>query len=140
YNYRLSDIQCALGASQLRKLPAWVARRRRIAAAYDAALASLPWKPLAVRPDVCHAWHLYVVQVPADRAAAFRALRDAGIGVNVHYVPVHLHPFYRRRFGTGPGLCPRAEQAYERLLSLPMYPRMRDADVETVIAAIRSIA
>jgi UDP-4-amino-4,6-dideoxy-N-acetyl-beta-L-altrosamine transaminase len=137
YNYRLSDIQCALGTSQLRKLPGWIARRHEIAAAYAAAL---PWKPLAVRPDVCHAWHLYVVQAPGDRAAAFRALRDAGIGVNVHYVPVHLHPFYRRRFGTGPGLCPVAEQAYERLLSLPMYPGMRDADIEQVIAAVRSVA
>jgi perosamine synthetase len=137
YNYRLSDVQCALGTSQLRKLPGWIARRREIAAAYAAAL---PWKPLAVRPDVSHAWHLYVVQIPGDRAAAFRALRNAGIGVNVHYVPVHLHPFYRRRFGTGPGLCPVAEQAYDRLLSLPMYPSMRDSDVEAVIAAVRSLA
>ena len=93
-----------------------------------------------MRPEICHAWHLYVVQVPEGRAAAFRALRDSGIGVNVHYVPVHLHPFYRRRFGTEPGLCPQAEQAYERLLSLPMYSGMRDADVGAVIAAIRRIA
>jgi perosamine synthetase len=140
YNYRISDFQCALGTSQLHKLPGWIARRRRIAAAYDAALAACSWRPLAVRPDVCHAWHLYVVQVSADRAAAFGALRTAGIGVNVHYVPVHLHPFYRRRFGTGPGLCPRAEHAYERLLSLPMYPAMRGAEVEAVIAAIRRLA
>jgi perosamine synthetase len=140
YNYRLSDINCALGVSQLSKLPAWIARRREIAAAYDAAFTPLCWTPLAVQPDVCHAWHLYVVQVPEGRAVAFRALRDAGIGVNVHYVPVHLHPFYRRRFGTGPGLCPQAEQAYERLLSLPMYSGMRDAEVEAVIAAIWRIA
>jgi perosamine synthetase len=137
YNYRLSDIQCALGSSQLRKLPDWIARRRAIVAAYASAL---PWKPLAVRRDVSHAWHLYVVQVPGDRAAAFRALRNAGIGVNVHYVPVHLHPFYRRHFDTGPGLCPVAEQAYEHLLSLPMYPGLRDSDVEAVIAAVRSAA
>jgi perosamine synthetase len=141
-NYRLSDFQCALGTSQLRHLPGWIARRRGIAKAYDAALAACSWKPLAVRPDVCHAWHLYVVRVAegSDRAAAFVALRRDGIGANVHYVPVHLHPFYRRRFGTGPGLCPRAEQAYERLLSLPMYPAMRDAEVEEVIAAIRRAA
>jgi perosamine synthetase len=142
YNYRLSDMQCALGTSQLQKLPGWLARRRRIAAAYDAAVASTAWEPLAVRPDACHAWHLYVVQTPpeTDRGRAYAALRAAGIGVNVHYIPVHLHPFYRRRFGTGPGLCPRAEQAYERLLSLPMYPAMRDAEVEQVIAALRSVA
>jgi perosamine synthetase len=137
YNYRLSDIQCALGTSQLRKLPGWLSRRREIASAYHAAL---PWKSLAVREDVSHAWHLYVVRTPSDRAAAFHALRAAGIGVNVHYVPVHLHPYYRRRFGTGPGLCPVAEQAYERLLSLPMYSSMSDADVEAVITAIRSMA
>jgi len=142
YNYRISDIQCALGSSQLHKLPGWLARRRQIAAAYDAALSSCSWKPLLVRPEVCHAWHLYVVQTPAgtDRGGAFAALRAAGIGVNVHYIPVHLHPFYRRRFGTGAGLCPQTEQAYERLLSLPMYPAMRDGEVETVIAALRSLA
>jgi perosamine synthetase len=137
FNYRLCDFQCALGTSQLRKLASWIARRHQIAAAYDAAL---PWKRLAVRSGVCHAWHLYVARVPGDRAAAFRALRNAGIGVNVHYVPVHLHPFYRRTFGTVAGLCPVAEQAYEGILSLPMYPGMRDEDVETVITAVRSLS
>jgi perosamine synthetase len=141
WNYRLSDIQCSLGTSQLQKLPGWLTRRRQIAAAYDAAFASHPWKPLAMQIDVSHAWHLYVVQMPpgGDRAQAFRALRNAGIGVNVHYIPVHLHPFYRRRFSTGPGLCPQAEQAYERLLSLPIYPGMSDSDVKAVIAAINGL-
>ncbi|MCL5966104.1 MAG: UDP-4-amino-4,6-dideoxy-N-acetyl-beta-L-altrosamine transaminase [Deltaproteobacteria bacterium] len=143
YNYRLTDIQCALGASQLRKLPDWVRRRREIAAHYDTAFADTPGvRPLAVRPDVFHACHLYVIRLEArepgkDRAAVFRSLREAGIGVNVHYIPVHLHPFYRRRFGTGPGDCPVAEAAYERILSLPMYPGMRDPDVEEVIGAVR---
>jgi UDP-4-amino-4,6-dideoxy-N-acetyl-beta-L-altrosamine transaminase len=141
YNYRLSDIQCALGASQLRKLPGWIARRREIAATYDAAFASLPIQPLHVRPEVGHARHLYVVQVPpaANREAAFRAFRAAGIGVNVHYIPVHLHPFYRRSFGTAPGICPNAERAFERLLSLPLYPRMQDEEVATVIAAAQDL-
>lgn len=139
YNYRISDIQCALGTSQLRKLPGWLARRTEIAALYDEALPSSPcFEPLAVRPEVTHARHLYVVQsAPGiNREAAFHAFRTRGIGVNVHYVPVHLHPFYRRRFATAAGLCPCAEQAYERLLSLPLYPRLRDSEVQAVIAAV----
>lgn len=145
YNYRLTDFQCALGLSQLRKLPAWVARRQAIARQYEAAFAQLPLvKPLAVRSEVSHAYHLYVVALDpmlrATRAHVFAALRAEGIGVNVHYVPVHLHPFYRTRFDTGPGLCPAAEQAYERILSLPMFPQMTDEDVETVTAAIVKIS
>jgi len=143
FNYRLSDIHSALGASQLRRLPAWLARRREIASAYDAALTLSPYlEPLAMRPDVSHARHLYVVKVKPgmDRNATFQAFRERGIGVNVHYVPVHLHPFYRQHFGTRPGDCPRAERAYERLLSLPLYPRMREEQVEAVIAAMRGLA
>jgi perosamine synthetase len=137
YNYRLSDLQCALGLSQLRKLPAWVKRRQAIARRYDAAFATLPAvQPLAVRPEVRHAYHLYVVRVGGDRGRVYSQLRAEGIGVNVHYVPVHLHPFYRRRFGTGPGLCPVAEAAYESLLSLPIFPRMSDADVDDVIRSV----
>jgi perosamine synthetase len=79
--------------------------------------------------------------VPADRRAAiFAGLRKQGIGVNVHYIPIHLHPYYRERFNTGPGLCPIAEKAYEELISLPMYPGMTDADVETVIEAVKNVA
>jgi perosamine synthetase len=74
--------------------------------------------------------------VTGDRQESFRKLRERGIGANVHYIPVHLHPFYRRRFGTGPGLCPVAEAAYEQILSLPMFPRMTDADVERVISEL----
>jgi perosamine synthetase len=75
-----------------------------------------------------------------DRERAFAAFRREGIGVNVHYIPVHLHPFYRRHFQTGPGMCPRAEQAFERLLTLPLYPRMVDEEVEAVIACARKAA
>jgi perosamine synthetase len=141
FNYRLSDIHCALGASQLRKLPGWLQRRQQIAEAYDAALALSPYfEPLAVRPDVSHARHLYVVQAAGiDRNAAFHAFRRQGIGVNVHYLPLPLHAFYRRQFGTGPGLCPRAEAAYKRLLTLPLYPRMGDEQVAAVVDALHSI-
>jgi len=138
FNYRLTDFQSALGMSQLRRLPQWVRRRQELAARYDAAFASDSGiRPLATAPGVEHARHLYVVRVDGDRARVFRDLRAGGIGVNVHYIPVHLHPYYRERFGTGPGLCPVSEAAYERILSLPMFPQMTDGDVEDVVVALR---
>jgi len=145
YNYRLTDLQCALGMSQLRKLTAWVSRRREIARRYDSALGVMTTvHPLRVRGDVSHPYHLYVIQLDltqlhTTREKVFTALRALGIGVNVHYIPVHLHPFYRKRFGTGPGLCPVAESAYERILSLPIFPRMTDNDVDLVIAAVGKV-
>ena len=142
YNYRLSDIHCALGISQLGKLPGWLKRRREIAAAYDEVLAaSSCYEPLSARAEIEHARHIYVVKLApgVDRNAEFSAFREQGIGVNVHYVPVHLHPYYRRRFGTGPGCCPHAERAYERLLTLPLYPRMRDEEIQAVIAAVQTV-
>ena len=145
YNYRLSDIHCALGVSQLGKLPAWVRRRNEIATQFDAALRDLPEaEPLARLPQREHAWHLYVLQLRLGRLRAtrqeiFSALRAEGIHVNVHYAPVHLHPFYRRTFGTAPGLAPAAEAAYERLITLPLFPRMTDADVADVITAVDKV-
>ena len=147
YNYRLPDVACALGLSQLKRLPAWTRRRQEIARLYDAAFAgdALPAVcPLSVRPGVSHAYHLYVLRLDlarlsADRGVVFQALRAEGIGVNVHYVPVHLHPFYRERFGTGPGLCPVAEAAYEAILSLPVFPAMTDGDAGDVIEAVRKV-
>ncbi|MCH7564385.1 MAG: UDP-4-amino-4,6-dideoxy-N-acetyl-beta-L-altrosamine transaminase [Gemmatimonadetes bacterium] len=141
YNYRLTDFQCALATSQLRKLPGWLARRREIALRYGEAFCELEAvEPLRPDPSVEHAYHLYVIELDLERLDVgrgdiFAGLRDEGIGVNVHYVPIHLHSFYRRRFGTGPGLCPVAEAAYERILSLPIFPRMTDDDVEDVITA-----
>jgi perosamine synthetase len=145
YNYRLTDIQCALGVSQLAKLAARVQRRQAIANEYARAFASVPEvRPLGVRRDVSHAYHLYVVRLDltrlaCDRAMIFAALRREGIGVNVHYIPVHLHPFYRQRFGLGPGLCPVAEAAYEEILSLPMFPAMDARDIADVIEAVTKV-
>ena len=145
YNYRLTDLQCALGISQLSKLPEWILRRQEIASSYDVAFADIPAvRPLKKNPDISNAYHLYVVQLDlgqlrADRAMIYKALRAEGIGVNVHYIPVHLHPFYRRRFNTNPGLCPVAEAAYERIISLPIFPGMSDEDVNTVITAVQKI-
>ena len=145
YNYRITDFQCALGMSQLQKLPRWLERRQEIARIYGEAFAGVKGiKPLAVTSDIRHAYHLYVVRINQEETAIgrgeiYQALRSQGIGVNVHYIPVHLHPFYQNRFGTCRGLCPIAESAYEQILSLPMYPAMTDEDLMIVINTIRSL-
>lgn len=145
YNYRLTDIQCSLGLSQLGKLDKWLSRRRAIAAIYDSYFKDSAFvKPLGVRSDVSHAYHLYVVRINLDRLgkgrdAIFAALRAEGIGVNVHYIPVHLHPFYRMNLGTGPGMCPVAETAYGQILSLPMFSGMSDSDAHDVIDAVQKV-
>lgn len=133
YNYRISDIQCALGISQLKKLPDWIKRRREIAGIYDQFFdENHIATPLTVNQDVGHAYHLYVVKV-TNRDRIFSDLRAMGIGVNVHYVPVHLHPHYMKSFGYGKGLCPVAEEAYDQLLTLPLYPGMTNEDVGKVL-------
>jgi perosamine synthetase len=145
YNYRITDFQCALGMSQIKKLPRWLERRQEIARQYDEAFAGIKGiKPLAIEGDVRHAYHLYVIRVnndetSLDRKTLFQALRSRGIGVNVHYIPVHLHPFYQKRFGTGRGLCPVAESAYEQIVSLPMYPAITDEEIKIVINTVRSL-
>ena len=141
FNYRLNDVQCALGLSQLEKLPAWVARRREIAAVYRAALADNPTLRLPQVPaDRESGWHLYPMRLTGDdpaprRAELFAALRQRGIGVNVHYLPVYLHSSFVAA-GYPSGLCPVAEDAYSRLLSLPMWHGMSDEQVAGVVAAI----
>jgi len=145
FNYRLTDIACALGISQLERLPANLARRREIAVRYTAAFRELPGLIApTVRTGVNSAWHLYPIRLdlhrlPADRTAVFRALRTENIGVNVHYVPVHLHPYYRSRFGYHAGEYPIAEEAYEQLISLPMFHSMQEQDVDDVISAVRKV-
>ena len=145
YNYRLSDIQCAIGLSQICKLPEFTSRRQEIASLYDAALAdTLPIYPLHVRFDVAHAYHLYVVELDLDqlqvtRTQIFDALRADNIGVNVHYMPVYRHPYYKR-LGYGQDCCPSAEDAYERILSLPIFPVMKDAEVYQVIEVLKKVA
>ena len=146
YNYRLPDVQCALGIAQLKRLPVWVARRQEIARAYDERLKSIPAvRPLKTRADRTNAHHLYVVRLALDelridRARAFAHLRERGIGANIHYSPVYLHTFYRERFGYGPGLCPAAEQAHGEILTLPMYPGLSEADVDRVVGALAELS
>jgi perosamine synthetase len=145
FNYRLTDIACALGLSQLKKLEANLARRREIAARYTAAFRSLRGVIVpSVRPNVNPAWHLYPVrvnpaQINTDRAHVFRALGAENVGVNVHYIPVHLHPYYREQFGYQGGEYPVAEAAYEQLISLPMFHGMTDQDVQDVIHAVGKV-
>ncbi len=144
YNYRLSDVQCALGMAQLRRLPQWLERRREIARRYDDAFTRMDSvRPLATRRGAHHAYHLYVVRFAMPKASKqdiFAALRAEGIGVNVHYIPVHLHPYYRKHLGTGAGMCPVAEQAYQQIVSLPMFPAMSEQDVSDVIEAVGKVA
>jgi perosamine synthetase len=145
FNYRITDIQCALGRSQLKKLPGFLLRRATIANRYSNIFSKAKFvRPLDVSADINHAWHLYVVQVDfeqigMDRNTVFKQLRDEGIGVNVHYLPVHLHPFYQNNFGTHSGICPHAESAYEELLSLPIHPSMTDADIDKVISVMMAL-
>jgi perosamine synthetase len=145
FNYRLSDIHSALGLSQLRRLEARLTRREEIARQYHQAFSAMAEvTPAPTRPGTRHAWHIYPLRLNRerlrqDRETIFQALRAENIGVSVHYLPVHLHPFYQERFGTGPGQCPAAELAFERLLTLPLFPRMTDADAADVIAAVEKV-
>jgi perosamine synthetase len=145
FNYRLTDIQSALGLSQLSRLDASLKRREEIATQYQHAFADMPELAMApTRPGTRHAWHIYPVMVNPerlreDREKIFHALRAENIGVNVHYLPVHLHPYYRERFGTGRGQCPAAETAADRLLTLPLFSQMTDGDVADVIAALKKV-
>jgi len=145
FNYRLTDIGCVLGLSQLKKLDQNLARRREIAARYNSELKDLPGMVLpSTRPEAMPAWHLYPIRFDLSsfrvgRSEIFAALRTENIGVNVHYIPVHAHPFYRQRFGYSGGEYPVAEAAYETLISLPMFHGMTDQDAKSVIDAVEKV-
>lgn len=151
FNYRMTDIQAALGIRQLERLPASLERRREIADRYrqklGATFANGEILPLLTLPNRTHAYHLFVVKIDFERLGTTRAvvmnrLRAKGIGTQVHYIPVHLQPYYRRQCGTGPGYLPRAEAYYAEALSLPMYPELTNEDIDRVVgelaAAIRT--
>ena len=136
HNLRMSDIQAALGASQMTQLAEFVARRNDLARRYDTALEGLPVGRQSVPTGMQSAYHLYVIRVEAsDRTEIFRRLLAAGIGVNVHYIPVHLQPYYRR-LGFGPGDFPEAEQYYREAITLPLFPAMTDEEQDVVVAAL----
>jgi perosamine synthetase len=143
YNYRLTDVAAALGSAQIARLDAFLARRRELAARYVARLTDHPMLELpTVAPAVDPAWHFMFVRLRLDRlrvgrAEVYGAMRAENIGVNVHYIPVHRHPYYRERF---PGISmPVAEAAYERLLTVPLFASMTTADVDDVVAALDKV-
>jgi len=144
YNYRITDLQCALGISQLKKLSNFLTRRREIAAYYSKALkGQTKVQPLAVLPEVLHAYHLYVVffdfdKVGKNRKTLFQYFLQKKIRLNVHYIPVHLHPYYRKYFNTNAGICPIAENAYSQIVSLPIYPGLENSELEYVIETIET--
>jgi len=139
YNYRLTDIQAALGASQLQRLPERHARRDALARRYDDCLGDLPLKLPARLNDRQSAHHLYVVEIDTrrgiERRHAHDALRAAGIGANVHYIPIHTQPFYRRR-GFGAGDFPASERYYEAAITLPLFPAMTETQQDHVVATL----
>jgi perosamine synthetase len=138
-NYRLPDVLCALGRSQLRRLAGFLAARAALVARYDAALADLPGvRPPGRRPWARPAWHLYPVRIlDGRRREVYDRMRAAGIGVQVNYIPVYWHPVFADR-GYRRGLCPVAEAFYAEELSLPLYPELSEADQDRVIDALRA--
>jgi UDP-4-amino-4,6-dideoxy-N-acetyl-beta-L-altrosamine transaminase len=148
YNFRITDLQCALGRSQLKRLPDFITRRQEIASCYNQAFSNLDWlKTPALAPWLLSpaenliSWHLYTVQIDFPRLVKTRTevmqeLRDKGFGTQVLYIPVYLQPWYRRTYGYAPGKCPNAEEFYARALSLPLFPAMNDSDVQKVIHAV----
>jgi UDP-4-amino-4,6-dideoxy-N-acetyl-beta-L-altrosamine transaminase len=141
YNYRLTDLQAALGSSQLRRLGEFEQRRAWLAERYTGLLAGLPLRLPVTLGDRSHSWHLYTVEVaddsPVDRATVFSRLRHAGIGVNVHYMPIHLQPYYQK-LGFAEGMFPVAEAYSRKALSIPLFPAMTQQQQDDVAREIRS--
>jgi dTDP-4-amino-4,6-dideoxygalactose transaminase len=142
FKYNLTDIAAAMGIHQLKRAKAFHVRREQIARAYNAAFADLPVvTPPEALPGDQHAWHLYVLRLgdaaPLNRDALIDRLFAAGIGCSVHYIPLHLQPYWRDRYALRPEQFPHSQRAYERMLSLPLYTRMTDADVQRVASAVR---
>ena len=144
FNYRLTDFQCVLGISQLRKLDKFIQRRREIVKRYNEAFKNIdeiitPYE----KPEVKSGWHIYVIRLSLDKLKAtrreiFEALRAENIGVQVHYIPVYYHPYYKK-LGYQKGICPKAEKYYEEAITLPVFPGMKDEDIEDVIKGLKKV-
>ena len=146
FKYNLTDIAAAIGIEQLKKCDEFWKARQRIAMNYAKAFSDLQEIQLPTwRNDVQHAWHLFVIQLNLERLKINRnqfieALREKGIGTSVHFIPLHLHPYYRDKFGYKPQDFPAASEAFERIVSLPIYPKMTEGNVRDVIVAVRQLA
>ncbi len=144
FKYNLTDIAAAVGLHQLKRLPAFQRRREEIAAIYNEAFSDLPLvtPPLPAAGER-HSWHLYVARLadaaPLPRDRFIEKMFEAGIGCSVHYIPLHLHPYWRDRYGLTPAQFPHSQHAYEQMLSLPLYTRMTDADVQRVCETVRAL-
>jgi UDP-4-amino-4,6-dideoxy-N-acetyl-beta-L-altrosamine transaminase len=144
YNYRITDIQAALGISQLDKLEGFLALRREYVKRYNEAFSAVNEIDLPYQlEDTNSAWHLYIIKLKLERLGCgrrqvFDELKERGIGVNVHYIPVYYHPYYRQ-LGYNKGLCPRAEELYERIITLPLFPKMEREDIEYVISNVKEV-
>lgn len=137
FNYRLSDLHAALGRSQMTRLDAFIAARRERVEHYQSALSSLPLT--LPQPDPHSAWHIYVVELKThDRTEIFNLLRERGIGVNVHYIPIHLHPYYQA-LGFAPGQFPVAEAYYNKAITLPLYPELSADNQNTVVQVLKEV-
>ncbi|MFA6078157.1 MAG: UDP-4-amino-4,6-dideoxy-N-acetyl-beta-L-altrosamine transaminase [Candidatus Omnitrophota bacterium] len=142
FNYRITDIQCALGISQLKKLDKFLKRRREVASLYTKKLSTIDEIILPAKRDyAASAWHIYCITVKkaSERKRIFEELQISGIGVQVHYIPVYLHPYYRGKFKYDPGLCPMAEDYYSKAITLPLYPSMTRKQVNKVINVVKSV-
>jgi len=146
YNYRITDFQCALGLSQLKKIDKFIKRRRGIAYEYHNEFRIMPeiTVPIYYPGKSDSAWHLYVIQLNLERLKVgrreiFAALRAENIGVNVHYIPVHLQPYYQKRFGYNLGDFPKAENYYSRAITLPVFPKMSNQDIDDVVRAVKKV-
>ncbi len=145
FNYRITDIQCALGRSQLKKLDSFVEKRRSIAAIYNEAFKDVEWLKTPIEPETRKsAYHLYVVQINfkklgKSRSQVMNELKRNGVGTQVHYIPVYLQPYYSERLRYGTGDCPLAEDYYRKALSLPLYPDIRDEDVKKAVISINEL-
>ncbi len=146
YNYRLTDFQCALGLSQLKKIDRIIQRRREIVKRYNSELKDMQEiKIPEINPvDSNPAWHIYMIQLnlkrlKISRREIFEALQAENIGVNVHYIPVHLQPYYQKRFGYRRGDFPKAENYYSRAITLPIFPKMTEKDINDVVKAVKKV-
>jgi perosamine synthetase len=145
YKYNLTDIAAALGIEQLKKCDRFQNARSRIAALYDKAFLDIrEVKTPGRRSDVLHAWHLYIIQIDSDglsidRQQFVEMLKQRGIGTSVHFIPLHLHPFYRNAFGYQAQDFPNAVASFRRIISLPVYPGMSDEDIQKVVGSVREI-